>query len=271
MLAQCHRGEEIITGDKYHVYIDEAGGPSVLGSIMMAPLRTNEDGSIDAKSIEKAVKPDDPHYPISKLLSLENTVAGRVQSIENINCCATQAKNLGLSVHLDGARLMNAAIKMNQPPKVIVEKMDSVSLCLSKGLGAPAGSVLASSKAIINRAYRIRKLVGGGLRQAGIIASAGIYALDNNIERLEIDHKNALLLAKKLKAIPNISVDLDGVDTNMVFITIPTEVTESLKKYCFDNNILINADSQQIRLVTHLDINRKNIDFFVDKIKSFFL
>ena len=103
-------------------------------------------------------------------------IRDRVQSIENINCCATQAKNLGLSVHLDGARLMNAAIKMNQPPKVIVEKMDSVSLCLSKGLGAPAGSVLASSKAIINRAYRIRKLVGGGLRQAGIIASAGIYA-----------------------------------------------------------------------------------------------
>ena len=166
---------------------------------------------------------------------------------------------------------MNASVKMNQPPKVIVEKMDSVSLCLSKGLGAPAGSVLASSKAIIDRAYRIRKLVGGGLRQAGIIASAGIYALDNNIERLEIDHKNALLLAKKLKAIPSISVDLDGVDTNMVFITIPTEVTESLKTYCFENSILINADSQRIRLVTHLDINDEKIDFFVNKIKSFFL
>ena len=271
MLAQCHRGEEIITGDKYHVYIDEAGGPSVLGSIMMAPIHTNEDGSIDTKSIEKAVKPDDPHYPISKLLSLENTVAGKVQSIKNINACAVQAKNLGLSVHLDGARLMNAAIKINRSPKVIVEKMDSVSLCLSKGLGAPAGSVLASSKAIINRAYRIRKLVGGGLWQAGIIASAGIYALDNNIERFEIDHKNALLLAKKLKAIPSIFVDLDGVDTNMVFITIPKEVKESLKKYCFDHSILISADSQRIRLVTHLDINNKKIDFFVNKIKSFFL
>ena len=270
MLAQCHRGEEIITGDKYHVYIDEAGGPSVLGSIMMAPIRTNENGSIDAKSIEKAVKPDDPHFPISRLLSLENTVAGRVQSIENINSCARQAKDLGLSVHLDGARLMNAAIKINQPPKVIVEWMDSVSLCLSKGLGAPAGSVLASSKSVIKRAYRIRKLVGGGLRQAGIIASAGIYALDNNIERLEIDHKNALILAKKLKTIPSISVDLDEVDTNMVFITIPPKVAESLKKYCYDNNILINADSQRIRLVTHLDITGKKIDFFVDKIKSFF-
>ena len=165
---------------------------------------------------------------------------------------------------------MNAAIKMNQPPKIIVEKMDSVSLCLSKGLGAPAGSVLASSKEIINRAYRIRKLVGGGLRQAGIIASAGIYALDNNVDRLEIDHNNALLLAKKLKSIPSISVDLDEVDTNMVFINIPKDSIDSIKKYCFDNSILINADSQRIRLVTHLDISIKKIDFFVDKIKAFF-
>jgi len=271
MLAHCQRGEEIITGDRYHVYIDEAGGASVLGSIMMAPIATHFDGSISAGNIEKTVKPDDPHCPISKLLCLENTVAGKVQSTKNINECASRAKKFGLSVHLDGARLMNAAVKLNTPVKAITENMDSISLCLSKGLGAPAGSVLVGSKSIINKAYRIRKIVGGGLRQVGILASAGIYALENNIERLVSDHENAIFLANQLSSISEISVNLEDVQTNMVFINVPKGSTEALQKYCFGHGILITADSEKIRLVTHMDISTIKIDFFINKLKAFFL
>ena len=270
MLSHCQRGEEVITGDNYHVYIDEAGGASVLGSIMMATVKTNLDGSIKANDIAKTIKPNDPHYPISKLLSLENTVAGKVQTPKNINACVCQAKKFGLSTHMDGARLMNAAVKLNIPAKEIVEKIDSVSLCLSKGLGAPAGSVLVGSKELIAKAYRIRKLVGGGMRQAGVLASAGIYALDNNVNRLNEDHKNATLLAEKLNGINKILVRSKDVETNMVFIKIPVEAINSFQKYCYDNKILINIESETIRLVTHLDISIEKIDFFVKKIKMFF-
>ena len=270
MLAHCHRGEEVITGDKYHVYVDEAGGASVLGSIMMATIKTELDGSLEANQIEKTIKPDDSHYPISKLLSLENTVGGKVQKLKNINSCIERAKKFGLSSHLDGARLMNAAIKLAVPAKTIVNNVDSVSLCLSKGLGAPAGSVLAGSKNFIKKAHRIRKLVGGGMRQAGVIASAGIYALENNIHRLDCDHQNAILLAQKLHQIKAINVVPEDVETNMVFITIPKGSKSKLQRFCFNNKILINVDSDTIRLVTHLDISPRKITFFVNKLKSFF-
>ncbi|MDG2475251.1 MAG: low-specificity L-threonine aldolase [Paracoccaceae bacterium] len=270
MLAHCQRGEEIITGDKYHIYIDEAGGASVLGSIMMAPIKTLYDGSIKADEIEKTIKPDDPHCPISRLLSLENTVGGKVQNQKNINECVSRAKQFGLSTHMDGARLMNAALKLGVPAKIIVEKIDSVSLCISKGLGAPAGSILAGSKDFIRKAYRVRKIVGGGMRQAGILASAGIYALDNNVHRLDNDHQNAILLAKKLNKIDKISVNPEHVETNMVFIKIPIEAKDKIQKYCHDNEILINVESETIRLVTHLDISIEKIDFFVEKFRSFF-
>ena len=270
MLAHCNRGEEVITGDRYHVYVDEAGGASVLGSIMMATVSTQSDGSIDANEIENTIKPDDPHCPISKLLSLENTVGGRVQNLNNINKCVERAKKFGLSTHMDGARLMNASIKISTPVKTIVKNIDSVSLCLSKGLGAPAGSILAGSKEFIKRAYRIRKLLGGGMRQAGILASAGIYALDNNVERLDYDHQNAVILAQKLQIIDQVTVIPEQVDTNMVFIKIPTEARTKLREYCSNNGILINVDSEIIRLVTHLDISREKINFFVNKLKSFF-
>ena len=270
MLAHCNRGEEIITGGKYHVYVDEAGGASVLGSIMMATIRTKSDGSIGADEIEKTIKPDDPHCPISKLVSLENTVAGKVQNLNNINACVARAKKFGLSTHMDGARLMNASIKLSIPVRTIVENIDSVSLCLSKGLGAPAGSILTGSKDLIKKANRIRKLLGGGMRQAGILASAGIYALDNNVQRLDFDHQNAVLLAQKLHGINQITVIPENVETNMVFIKIPEKSKTKIQKYCYNNGILINADSEIIRLVTHLDISPEKINFFVDKLKSFF-
>ena len=270
MLAHCSRGEEIITGDKYHVYLDEAGGASVLGSIAIAPITTQKDGSLKADDIEKTIKPDDPHYPISKLLSLENTVSGKVQNLKKISTCTNSARKFGLSTHMDGARLMNAAVKLDVPVKTIVENIDTVSLCLSKGLGAPAGSVLTGPKYLIKKAYRVRKLLGGGMRQAGILASAGLYALDNNIQRLATDHQNAHTLAQELYKIRKINVIPEAVETNMVFIKIPAESTKKFQKYCSDNKILVNVDSDTIRLVTHLDISVEKIQFFVEKLKLFF-
>jgi len=237
---------------------------------MMAPIETNFDGSVDANQIEKTIKPDDPHCPISKLLSLENTVSGKVQTVKKISACASVAKKFGLSVHMDGARIMNAAIKLDLPVKTLVKDMDSISLCLSKGLGAPVGSVLVGSKNLIEKAYRIRKIVGGGLRQSGVLAAAGLYAIEENIGRLAVDHKNACLLARRLQKIPKISVNIDDVQTNMVFVDIPEGSNRSLKKYLLHNGILINAESKRIRLVTHLDINSKKIDYFIEKMESFF-
>lgn len=270
ILSHCQRGEELLTGENYHVYCDEAGGAAVLGSVMMDPLKTNADGSIPVQEIKNAKKPDDSHCPITKLLSLENTVQGKVQNVEQINSCATMAKKLGLAVHMDGARLMNASVKLKIPANELVSKMDSVSLCLSKGLGAPVGSVLVGSKEFIKRAHRIRKLAGGGLRQSGVLASAGLFALENNVERLVVDHKHANYLVERLVEIPELNVNHNEVQTNMVFFTIVNSLLPKLKKYLLGHGILINADCNPVRLVTHLDLDTTKIDNFVRAVQSFF-
>ncbi len=270
LLSHCQRGEEILTGSNYHVFVDEAGGASVLGGIMMHPLSTKKDGTIDSESIVSSIKPDDPHCPITKLLSLENTVSGKPQTVSQLDIYSNLAKKHHLALHMDGARLMNAAVKLNTSAKTLVEKMDSVSLCLSKGLGSPVGSVLAGRSDFIKKAHRVRKLVGGGLRQSGILAAAGIYALDNHIERLSIDHNNAKNLAETLTSIPSLDLNIEEVETNMIFIRVPKGSESKLKKYLLKYNILINADRNEIRLVTHLDIDTNKIEFFCDKVKSFF-
>ena len=196
--------------------------------------------------------------------------SGNVQSVDVIDALALRGKAHGLSVHLDGARLMNAVVKLGSPVRDIVKNTDSVSLCLSKGLGAPVGSVLAGSKELISRAYRVRKLVGGGLRQAGLLAAAGIYALDNHVERLADDHANAIRLAEQLATIPQISVDVDAVQTNMVFINLDHAAATTLPEYLQERGILINGHPNRIRLVTHLDVTIENIDQFVTELRGFF-
>jgi threonine aldolase len=188
LLSHCQRGDELLVGDCYHVHRYEAGGVSVLGGVMMEAIGTDHRGLMTPSQITKAVKPDDPHCPISRLLCLENTISGHVHDVEVIAGLAKAGKDSGLGVHLDGARLMNAAVKLGVPAKQIVDSVDSVSLCLSKGLGTPAGSVLVGAHDFIARARRMRKLVGGGMRQVGILAAAGIYALDHHIDRLADDH-----------------------------------------------------------------------------------
>ncbi|HCL48722.1 MAG TPA: low-specificity L-threonine aldolase, partial [Rhodobiaceae bacterium] len=173
LLSHCQRGDELLVGDCYHVHRYEAGGVSVLGGVMMEAIGTDHRGLMTPSQIAKAVKPDDPHCPISRLLCLENTISGHVHDVGVIAGLAKAGKDSGLGVHLDGARLMNAAVKLGVPAKQIVDSVDSVSLCLSKGLGTPAGSILVGAHDFIARARRMRKLVGGGMRQVGILAAAG--------------------------------------------------------------------------------------------------
>ena len=270
MMAHCQRGEEILTGNDYHVFVDEAGGASVLGGIMFAPMPVADDGGIDAADIDRTVKPEDEHCAISRLLTLENTWHGQVVPLARINAAASRARDHGLLVHFDGARLMNACVKLGISPAEMLAEVDSVSLCLSKGLGAPAGSILAGSGEMIRRAHRVRKLVGGGMRQVGILAAAGIYALDHHIDRLAEDHANALRLAERLANIPQITVNPDDVETNMVFAGLPDGAARPLQAHLRDRGILINRGAPQIRLVTHLDCGADEIDLLVEEVQGFF-
>ena len=271
MLGHCARGEEILTGRDYHVFIDEAGGASVLGGIMFAPMPIAEDGSLDPDDIDRTIKPDDEHCPISTLLTLENTWHGRVIPQDKIHAAARRAKDRGLSVHFDGARMMNACVKLGIAPADLVAEADSVSMCLSKGLGAPVGTVLAGSKSLIRRAHRARKLVGGGMRQIGVMAAAAMYALDHHVDRLADDHANAIRLGDQLRAVDKLHVDMDVVDSNMVFVDMPKGSSEPLQSYLRERGILINAGEPQMRLVTHLDCGADEVDLFVDEIRGFFV
>lgn len=266
MLSHCQRGEEVITGEKYHTFIDEAQGAAVLGSVALHPLMTDKYGHLPLDDMLAAIKEDDFHYPISRMLSLENTVGGCVQPQEHINALADAAHERGLVVHMDGARLMNAVVKQQLAPAQLVEKMDSVSLCLSKGLGAPVGSVLVGSEEFIQRARRLRKMLGGGMRQAGVLAAAGLYALKHNIDSLADDHANAEKLADGLQNIPQLGVDRDRVQTNMVFITIRNEDREALQAFMFENGVIIGGE----RNVLHRDISKAGVDKVIALFQQFY-
>ncbi len=270
MLAHCQRGEEVLCGADYHVFIDEAGGASVLGGIMFAPMAMNSNGSVDPETIKRTIKPDDEHCPISRMLSLENSWHGRVQPLSDITAAARCGRKYGLVVHLDGARMMNAVIRLGISPSELVADVDSVSLCLSKGLGAPVGTLLAGPKSFIRRAHRIRKLVGGGLRQVGVLAAAGLYALDHHIERLASDHDNALRLAEQLSLIPGVAADPAAVETNMVFVDFAEGAGVRLRDHLAAKGMLIVADSDHVRLVTHLDCGAAEIDLFATEVRAFF-
>ena len=270
LLSHCQRGDELLVGDCYHVHRYEAGGASVLGGVMMEAIGTDHRGLMTPSQIIKAVKSDDPHCPISRLLCLENTISGHVHDVGVVARLAKAGKDNGLGVHLDGARLMNAAVKLGVPAKQIVDPVDSVSLCLSKGRGTPAGSVLVGSHDFIARARRMRKLVGGGMRQVGILAAAGIYALDHHIERLAEDHANALRLADQLGRISQVTIKLDQIETNMVFMRLPDGSAGPLRKYLSERGIILGGGEPIIRLVTHLDIGVGAVDQLATEINNFF-
>ncbi|WP_216825352.1 low-specificity L-threonine aldolase [Kiloniella sp. EL199] len=270
LLSYCGRGDEYIAGDEYHIFIDEAGGAAVLGGISPFPLPTDNSGGLDPQQVKDAIKPDDFHCPISRLLCLENTVSGRVQNPERIAALAKVAHENNLSVHLDGARIFNAATALNLSLKTLCEPVDSISICLSKGLGVPIGSVLCGSEYLIKRAKRMRKLLGGGMRQVGVLAACGLYALEHHVPLLENDHNKAMKLARGLQSIPEVTVDLSTVETNMVFMNPGKEQHQPLCDYLFEEGILIGAQVPEIRLVTHMDISNEAIELFIEKTRFFY-
>lgn len=267
IMSHCERGDEYIVGQLAHTYKYEAGGAAVLGSIQPQPIDFEPDSTLDLKMVEAKIKPDDFHFAKTKLLCLENTQNGQALPLSYLEEASLFCKQHQLKLHLDGARLFNAAVEKKVTAKSITQHFDSTSICLSKGLGAPVGSILCGSKTFIDKARRWRKMVGGGTRQAGILAAAGIYALENNVERLQDDHNNAKLLADGLQK--HDALIIDSVATNMAFLKMKAETAESLAQYLKENNILVSP-GETTRLVTHLDITIDDVDLVLTKITDFF-
>ena len=262
VLSHCGRGDEVLGGSTYHILCAEAGGISALGSVVACPIPVAADGSISEDQIRQAVKPDDPHYPVSRLLCLENTVSGSVQPAERIDTLASTAKELGLSTHLDGARLFNAAVACGVEVSAFLGRIDSVTLCLSKGLGVPMGAVLAGDHATIRRALRLRKMLGGGQRQVGHIAAAGLYALTHHIQRLEKDHARAARLASELNDIDLVTA---RAATNMVFVEVPPEHRDAVKAQAEAVGLALGGfQAEGLRIVCHLDIDDTAVRLLIE-------
>lgn len=267
LLSHCERGDEYICGQDAHIYKYEAGGAAVLGSIQPQPIEFENDATLDFDLIENKIKPKDSHFANTKTLCLENTHNGKVLSLEYLKKVNTFASKNNLTTHLDGARVFNAVVSLDADIKDISKHFDSMSICLSKGLGAPVGSLLVGSKEIISKARRYRKMLGGGMRQAGILAAAGIFCLDNNIDDLKLDHKKAKLLKKSLSEIPEITIISN--DTNMLFIKVDNKIENKLLKFLEKNNVLISGYGK-LRIVTHRDISINDIEKVSALFKTFF-
>lgn len=254
LLSHCERGEEYIVGQGAHNYLYEAGGAAVLGSIQPQPIDAAADGTLPLDKVAAKIKADDIHFARTRLLSLENTHNGKVLPRDYLRQAWEFTRERGLSLHVDGARIFNALVEYGCELKEIAQFCDSFTICLSKGLGTPVGSLLVGDKAYITRANRWRKMTGGGMRQAGILAAAGLYALQNNVARLKEDHENAAWLAAQLK---EAGADVMRHDTNMLFIRVGDNA-QALGAYLRERGVLINA-SPVVRLVTHLDVNRQQL------------
>lgn len=260
LMAHCQRGDEYIVGDTAHTFRYEAGGGAVLGSIQPQPVRTLPTGELDLDHVAAVVKPDDPHFARSRLLCVENTNDGRVLSAEFQRDAAALADDRGLRLHLDGARLWNAAVGLDVAPAAVAEPFDTVSVCLSKGLGAPVGSVLAGSPELIDEARRWRKMLGGAMRQVGMVAAAGIYALDHNIDRLAEDHRNAQRLVDGLTGIDGVTVDRHA--TNMVFASFDAD-PELVVKAAEAADVRLAINGRTCRMVTHLDVSADDVEVVI--------
>jgi len=269
LFSHCRRGDEYIVGQEAHTYKFEGGGGAVLASIQPQPIHFETDGRLDLDKVAEKVKPIDDHFARTRLLCLENTHNGKVLEMGYLETVRAFVDQHGLSLHLDGARVFNAAVKLNLSVTDITRHFDSISFCLSKGLGAPVGSVLCGSDKFIQKARRWRKVVGGGMRQAGIIAAAGIYALENKIDRLVNDHENARILAEGLAQFSELALGPDTVQTNMVFFSLDPRKSDALKAHCQSEWICISGEDQ-FRLVTHLDITAEDVQKVIHVFREFF-
>ena len=272
-LTHCQRGDEMIVGDKSHMLGHEAGGASALGGISYFPVRNDARGMLDPDEVEASVKPRDNHYARTRLITLENThneCGGAVLTAEDTKAIADIAHRHDIPLHLDGARIFNAAVYLEAPVSELVEEADSVSFCLSKGLSAPIGSVLCGSNEFIEGARRWRKMVGGGMRQVGVIAAAGIVALDTMVDRLAEDHANARKLALGLSRIPGISIEPDALPTNLVFFDITSGSPAELARKLTERGVKGGSPQRRWRYATHHGITSDDIDHALNVIEATF-
>tara|TARA_Y100000590_G_scaffold147621_1_gene169478 strand:- start:20865 stop:21899 length:1035 start_codon:yes stop_codon:yes gene_type:complete len=263
LLAWADRGDEVLVGDQSHIFMAEAGGPSVLGSLVLYPIPTDEDGYFSKQSILDSIKPRDYHKPTTKLLCIENThnlSSGRVLDLSYINSVSKLSKLNNLNLHMDGARLFNASTYLKVNPSELVKDVDSVTFCLSKGLSCPIGSVVSGDKDFILRAKKWRKMLGSGMRQVGVIAAAGRVALRTTIDRLEEDHVNAKKLAVGLANISELDINPNRIQTNIVRFNIPSGKGEIIANYLKSEGIHINPGKFDLRMVTHRGISVEDID-----------
>ena len=268
LMAHCSRGDEYIVGQLAHTYKYEGGGGAVLGSIQPQPLDFSDDGSIDLELARQAIKPDDDHFANTRLFCLENTQAGRALSMEYLDDAAQFVKSTQLAFHLDGARVFNAAVFHDVEVDRITSRFDTVSCCFSKGLGAPVGSILCGGQETIRVARRWGKLVGGGMRQGGVIAAAALHAVENHVERLQDDHDNAKWIAEQLSEVEGIDVIFHKMQTNMIFVTVRDGRVQELARFLRNRDIVVTP-GEPMRLVTHLDVDRDAAVQLVDGVKDF--
>ena len=278
ILSHCGRGDEYIVGQMAHCYRWEGGGAAVFGSVQPQPLDHAADGTLPLAQIEAAIKPDDAHFARTRLLALENTLGGKLLPFDYVQAATGLAKTHGLQRHLDGARLFNAATAqaaatggaVQAEARRIAQCFDSVSVCFSKGLGAPVGSALCGSREFVARAHRIRKMAGGGLRQAGVLAAAASHALDNHIDRLSADHAMALRLAAGLAGIEGLQVEMP--QTNIVFVDLVGEARERSAALIAHLNAqgILATGLYRLRFVTHLDVDAGGVDRALVAIRGFF-
>ncbi|MDB5807146.1 MAG: low-specificity L-threonine aldolase, partial [Betaproteobacteria bacterium] len=267
LMGHCVRGDEYLVGQEAHTYKYEGGGAAVLGSIQPQPIANQADGSLMLADIEGAIKPVDAHFARTRLLALENTIGGKVLPPAYVESALALARRRGLATHLDGARLFNAAVASGVEAGVLTRGFDSVSVCLSKGLGAPAGTVLVGSAALVEEAKRWRKVLGDGMRQVGLLAAGCLHALDHHVARLAQDHENAAALARGLREIAVLQVE--GPHTNMLFVRVPPEKAAALQAHLRARGIVAGV-SARTRVVTHLDVDAAGIARAVAAFKSFF-
>ena len=270
LLTHCQRGDEYIVGADAHTYKYEGGGAAALGGIQPQPVPFGVDGGIDLNEVAAVLKEDDVHFARSRLLCLENSQHGRVQSLDSMRAARAFTQEHGLKLHLDGARMGNAAVRLGVSLKAVAQCFDSVSLCLSKGLGAPVGSLLLGDRVFIKEALRWRKVAGGGMRQVGMLAAAGQIALTDGLERLQEDHDNATFLAERLAGIDGVTVREGWTQTNMVWLDFDQDCGAALTLRARESGIRLSAYGRVCRLVTHCDVNRDDLERVAAVIREFF-
>ncbi|WP_424947733.1 low-specificity L-threonine aldolase [Candidatus Spongiihabitans sp.] len=270
LLSHCQRGDEYIVAQNAHTYKFEGGGAAVLGGIQPQPIEREPNGLLALEKIEAVIKEDDIHFANTRLLALENTTTeGVAVAVDHMVDAAELCRAHKINIHLDGARVFNAAAELGVDVSQITRHFDSVSICLSKGLGAPVGSVLCGSREFMETARRWRKTVGGGMRQCGMLAAAGLFALENNVERLKDDHALATYLFGQLKPFKDIEFACGQANTNMIFFNLARGNVDEFHRFGKQNGVLFNGPNP-IRMVTHKDLSKQHIDIAVERLSGFF-